>query len=71
MAAKRYVVPTKSGGWDIVKEGDRRGTTRAKTKTQAIDRARDIVRREGGGEVRVMNRDGKMTGSATVPKRRM
>lgn len=65
MASKRYVVPTK-GGWDIVKEGHRRGSIRTKTKSQAIDRAREIVRSEGGGEVRVMNRDGKMTDSDSI-----
>jgi hypothetical protein len=66
MASNRYVVPNKGGGWEVVKEGHRRGTTRTRTKTEAIAEARKIVRGEGGGEIRIMNRDGKMTDSDTV-----
>lgn len=66
----RYVVPNKErGGWDIVKVGHRRATGYAKTKHEAVSTARTILRREGGGELRIMNRYGKLTDSNTIPPR--
>jgi hypothetical protein len=65
MATARYVVPNGKNGWDVVKEGHLRGTA-AKTRAKAVARARDMVRREGGGEVLVMNRAGKITDSKTI-----
>jgi hypothetical protein len=66
----RYVRPATTGkGWEIVKEGHRRATARASTKAAAIADARTLVRREGGGEIRVMNRDGKLTDASTVVSR--
>jgi len=66
----RYVVPNKErGGWDIVKEGHRRATGHAKTKHEAIANARKVVRNEGGGELRIVNRYGKLTDSNTIAPR--
>lgn len=36
------------------------------TQAQAIDRARDIVRNTGGGEVVIHNRDGQVRDSDTI-----
>ena len=66
----RYVVPNKSGGWDIVKEGHRRATGHAMKKQEAIVHALKIVRNEGGGELRIVNRYGKLTDSDTIPPSR-
>jgi hypothetical protein len=69
MASTLYVRPAGSA-WVIVEEGHRRGTVRERTKTAAVARARKLVRSRGGGEVRVMNSDGKMTASdAVMPPR--
>ncbi len=66
-ASDRYVVPnSSSGGWDIIKEGHRRATGHADTKTAAIRDARRVLRNEGGGEIRILNRSGKITDSDTV-----
>lgn len=65
MANKRYIRPSK-GGWDIVEEGHRRGTGRAATKKEALGRARELAREEGGGEVLVLNSHGKVTDADTV-----
>jgi hypothetical protein len=63
----RYVLPNaKDGGWDIVKEGHRRATGHARTKNAAVRDARAIVRKEGGGEVRILNRNGKIVDSDTI-----
>jgi Uncharacterized protein conserved in bacteria (DUF2188) len=67
-SSDRYVVPnSSSGGWDIIKAGHRRATGHAKTKDEAIRNARRIVRNEGGGELRIVNKFGKLTDTATIP----
>jgi hypothetical protein len=70
MANRRYVKQNAEGGWDVLKEGHRRSTVHAETKAGAVARARDIARSEGGGEVRVVNRFGKVEDSKTVPGRK-
>jgi Uncharacterized protein conserved in bacteria (DUF2188) len=61
MTNDRYVVPDGNGGWDVVKEGHLRPTAHAPTRAKAIARARQLVGRDGGGEVFVMNQVGKIT----------
>jgi len=70
MATNRYVKQNAGGSWDVLKEGHRRSTVQAPDMQSAIDRARAAVRREGGGEVRIMNRAGKMLDSRTVTVRK-
>jgi hypothetical protein len=66
-ANDRYVVPnSRKGGWDIIKEGHRRATGYAKTKQEAVTHARQAVRKDGGGELRIVNRAGKLTESDTI-----
>jgi len=69
MANDRYVVPDGEGGWDVVKEGHLRPTAHPTTKAKAIARARQLVGRDGGGEIWVMNEAGKITDSNTVAPR--
>jgi hypothetical protein len=66
----RYVRPSSDGGWDVVKEGHRRATDTAPTQRDALARAKAQTRREGGGEVRLMNRSGKIVSSDTVSRPR-
>jgi uncharacterized protein (DUF2345 family) len=66
MASTRNVRKHPSGGWDILREGDRRAAVRLETKEKALARARDQVRREGGGEVRVVNDAGKIVRSRRI-----
>jgi hypothetical protein len=67
MIGKRYVQPSKNdGGWEIVKEGHRRATAYAATQKQAVARARTLARREGGGEVRIKDRTGKISDKVVV-----
>jgi hypothetical protein len=75
MAVNRYVKQNAEGGWDVLKEGHRRSAIHAPSREAAISRARALVRREGGGEVRVMNDVGKVMDTRTVgrpatPRRR-
>jgi len=63
----RYVVPnSQRGGWDVVKEDHHRASAHTDRKADAVDRAREIVRNEGGGEIRISNKQGKLIDSDTV-----
>jgi hypothetical protein len=66
MASRRYVKRNASGEWGILGEGHRRATTTAPSEKAALARARQQVRREGGGEVRVVDETGKIVRSSTV-----
>jgi hypothetical protein len=69
MASNRYVKQNADGSWDVLKEGHRRSIVQESSKQAAVDRARSAVRREGGGEIRIMNRAGKMVESRNVTSR--
>jgi hypothetical protein len=64
----RYVQPNRrQGGWDVIEPGRKRASAHTATKAEAIERARAIVRDEGGGEIRIKNEYGKLTDRDTVP----
>ena len=54
----RYVVK-RPEGWAVVKEDHDRASAVTSTQSEAIDRAKEITRNLGGGEVRIQNRQGK------------
>lgn len=62
----RHVVPNANGGWDVVKPNAERASAHRPTQAEAIDRAREIVTNNGGGEVRIHNRDGVIRDTDTV-----
>ena len=64
---ERHVVPNPDGGWDIVKPGASRSSGHLDSQGDAIDRARDIVRNDGGGEVVIHRPNGQIRDSDTVP----
>lgn len=63
----RYVVPNHDrGGWDVKKEDSKRASTHTGTKKEAVNRAREIVRNEGGSEIRIQNQESRFIDSDTV-----
>ena len=64
---ERHVTRNADGGWDVVKPGSSRASSHQDTQADAIDRARDIVRKSGGGEVVIHNRQGQIRDSDTIP----
>ena len=63
----RYVVPnSERGGWDVVKEDHQRASAHTTRKADAINRARQIVRNQGGGELQIRNEQGRIIDSDTV-----
>jgi len=67
MPTNRHVVPNPDGGWDIKKPHASRASGHAATQADAVARAKEIVANQGGGEVRVDGRDGRIRDSDTVP----
>lgn len=62
----RHVVANPKGGWDVKRPGSPRSGAHADTQADAIERARQIVRNSGGGEVRIHGRDGRIRDSDTI-----
>lgn len=53
-------------GWAIRKPGAKHASAVRRRQSDAIDRAKEIVGKAGGGEVRIHGRDGKIRDSDTV-----
>jgi hypothetical protein len=64
---RRIVQQHPDGGWEVLKPGSRRSSTRTQTQTEAIDRAREILQNVGGGELTTRGRNGQFRDSDTVP----
>lgn len=63
---ERHVTPARSGGWNVQKPGAGRASSHHDTQADAIDRARQIVHNDGGGEVVIHRPDGRIRDSDTV-----
>lgn len=65
-ANQRNVVPDPNGGWRVEKPGATRASAVADTQAQAIDRGRQILGNDGGGELKIHGRDGAIRQQDTV-----
>lgn len=65
MTTNRNVVPNPKGGWDVTGGGARASAHRI-TQAQAVDRAKEIVANQGGGEVTISGRNGEFRAKDTV-----
>lgn len=63
---RRNVTPRPDGRWNVRRPGGQRASVVTDTQKQAIDRGRDLLRRAGGGELTIHNRQGKFRDSDTV-----
>ncbi len=63
---QRNVVPNPKGGWDVEKPGASRASAHYDTQAEAVDRARQILHNDGGGELRIHNREGQIRDSSTI-----
>ena len=57
-----HVVPNPKGGWDVKRGGADRASSHHDTKQDAIDRGREVSRNQNT-ELRIHNRDGRISGS--------
>ncbi|WP_369677227.1 DUF2188 domain-containing protein [Mycobacterium malmoense] len=65
----REVVPNPDGGWDVKKPGADRASAHYERQSDAVDRARRILKNDGGGELRIHGRDGKIRDSDTIGRK--
>src|SRR5205085_1362909 len=65
-ANAREVRPDASGKWRVIKPGGQRSSANFETQAAAIARAREILERNGGGELRVAGRDGAIRQADTI-----
>ncbi len=70
MRLKRNVKQNAAGRWEVLREGDRRSPVSSDSQQGAIAQAREQLRRQGGGEVRVVDRAGRIVSSKTVSARK-
>ena len=63
---ERHVVP-RPNGWAVVKPGSKRVSALTDTQQEGIDRARDILGNDGGGELVIYRQDGTIRDSDTIP----
>lgn len=62
---ERHVVP-RDDGWAVVRPGSDRAGALTDTQQQAIDRGREILGNDGGGELVIHRPDGTVRDSDTV-----
>jgi hypothetical protein len=62
----RHVVRMEDGRWAVKKPGAARASSVSHTQREAVAKARDTVRKQGGGEVRIHGRDGRIRDSDTI-----
>jgi Zn-dependent peptidase ImmA (M78 family)/transcriptional regulator with XRE-family HTH domain len=65
-ANQRNIVHNPNGGWDVTKPGATRASVHTDTQAQAIDRGRQILGNDGGGELKVHGLDGAIRSQDTV-----
>ena len=63
---ERHVVPDGDGGWNVVRPGAERSSGHFTNQGEAVNRAREIVRNTGGGEVVIHRPSGVIRDSDTV-----
>lgn len=66
--ARMHVTKAPGGGWRAKSPGAKRASVVTRTQKQAEAAAKRIVRKAGGGEVRIHGRDGRIRDSDTVPR---
>lgn len=61
-----HVTKAKTGGWKVKRAGAKRASVVKRTQDSAEKAAKRMMRKSGGGEVRIHNRKGKIRDSDTV-----
>lgn len=62
----RHVVPNPGGGWDVTKPDAGHASAHYDNQADAIERARQILRNDGGGELTIHNQQGQIREKDTV-----
>jgi len=62
----RRTVGPHSDGWQVKANAAQRASAVTRTKAEAVDRAREILRNSGGGELTIQDKHGRIIDSDTV-----
>ena len=65
-ANSRDVVQRDDGTWAVTKPGSQRAGATAPTQAEAIKRGSEILKNDGGGELRIHRRDGQIRDQRTI-----
>lgn len=65
-ANKRIVQRRSDGGWEVRQPGADRASAVTRTQAEGIDRAREILGNNGGGEMQVRAVDGTIRAQDTI-----
>lgn len=63
---ERHVTPHAEGGWQVTRPGAGRAIARTRTQADGIERARALLRNDGGGELVIHGRDGVIRDADTI-----
>lgn len=63
----RTVSKRDDGQWANKKDGAERASSLHDTQKQAVDAARDALKNEGGGELKIKNEKGQIRAKDTIP----
>ena len=63
---QRHVTRRPDGDWQVIRPNTSRASAVEPTQSAAIDRAREILENDGGGELVIHGRDGKIRDSDTI-----
>jgi hypothetical protein len=61
-AGNHHILPNPAGGWNVRRGGGNRASGHFQTKTEAVNRGREISR-NAGTELKIHNRDGRIAQS--------
>lgn len=70
MPNRRIVQQRRDGDWEVKAPKADRASSTHDTQGDAIDRAREILQRIGGGELTIKGENGRIRDSDTVPNGR-
>ncbi len=62
----RHVVRQDDGRWAVKAPNAKKASSVSQTQREAIAKARETVKNQGGGEVRIHGRDGRIRDSDTI-----
>lgn len=65
---KRVVQRRDDGNWEVRKPGTDRASAVTSTQSEGINRAREILSNEGGGELQVRSLKGTIRAQDTIPR---
>lgn len=63
---KRTVQRRDDGNYEVVKPNAERASAVTRTQAEGVDRAREILRNDGGGELAIRGNDGRIRAQDTI-----